>query len=84
MAIRTIVVYPDRVLLEPTRSVEVFDDELRELVLDMTDTLYAAPGVGLAANQIAVSKRVLIVDLTAGEKPDQLFVQLLGLGPPVG
>jgi peptide deformylase len=40
----------------------------------MTDTMYAAPGIGLAANQIGVSKRLLIVDLTAGEKPDQLIV----------
>ena len=74
MAIRPIVVYPDRALFEPTRPVEEFDDELRELVDDMVDTMYAAPGVGLAANQIAVPRRLLIIDLTAGEKPDQLFV----------
>jgi len=74
MAIRPIVVYPDRALLEPTRPVEEFDDELRALVNDMVDTLYAAPGVGLAANQIGVPKSLLIIDLTAGEKPDQLVV----------
>ena len=74
MAIRPIVVFPDPVLLEPTLPVEEFDDELRELVLDMVDTMYAAPGVGLAANQVGVSKRLLIIDLTAGEQPDQLVV----------
>jgi len=74
MAIRPIVVFPDPVLLEPTRPVELFDDELRELVNDMVDTMYAAPGVGLAANQIGVSRSLLIIDLTAGEQPDQLFV----------
>jgi peptide deformylase len=74
MAIRPIVVYPDRVLLEPTPPVDRFDDELRELVDDMVDTMYAAPGVGLAANQIGVSKRLLIIDLTAGEESGQLHV----------
>lgn len=74
MAIRPIVVYPDPVLLQPTLPVELFDDELRALADDMVETMYAAPGVGLAANQIGVSKRMLIIDLTAGEKPDQLVV----------
>jgi peptide deformylase len=74
MAIRPIVVYPDPVLLRPTREVEEVDAEVRTLVEDMRDTMYAAPGVGLAANQIGDSRRICIVDLTAGEQPDSLVV----------
>jgi peptide deformylase len=68
MAVRPIVLYPDPVLLRPTRPVERFDDALRRLVDDMRDTMYAAPGIGLAANQIGVSQRVCVVDLTAGDE----------------
>lgn len=74
MAIRPIVLYPDRVLLQPTEPVEEFDDELRDLVRDMAETMYAAPGIGLAANQIGVGRRLFIVDLSAGEEPDKLLV----------
>ena len=72
MAVRPIVLYPDPVLLKPTRSVEQVDDEIRQLVRDMTDTMYSAPGIGLGANQVGVSLRVCIVDITAGDRPDQL------------
>lgn len=74
MAVRPIVLYPDPVLLRPTREVEEVDDDVRTLVEDMRDTMYAAPGVGLAANQIGDSRRICIVDLTAGEQPDSLIV----------
>ena len=47
---------------------------MRELVCDMVDTMYAAPGIGLAANQVGVARRVCVVDLTAGEQPDALKV----------
>lgn len=72
MAVRPIILYPDPVLLRPTQPVEQVDDEVRELIEDMVETMYAAPGIGLAANQVGVSKRVFIVDLTAGEKPEAL------------
>jgi len=72
MALLPIVLYPDPVLLEPTRTVEHVDDEVRQLVLDMTETMYTAPGIGLAANQVGVSRRICIVDPSAGEAPDQL------------
>ena len=68
MAIRPIVLFPDPVLLRPTREVEVVDDELRALIEDMKETMYAAPGIGLAANQIGLSLRLCVVDLTAGEE----------------
>lgn len=74
MAVRPIVLYPDPVLLRPTRPVETVDDDIRRLVHDMADTMYAAPGIGLAANQIGVDLRVFIVDLTAGEEDGQLRV----------
>jgi len=74
MALRPIVLYPDPVLLTPTQRVETIDDDLRSLVRDMVDTMYAAPGIGLAANQVGVSKRVCIVDLSVGETPGELKV----------
>ena len=74
MPLRPIVLYPDPVLLQPTQPVEKVDDGTRELVRDMVDTLYAAPGIGLAANQIGVRARVCIVDLSAGDRAGELKV----------
>ncbi len=73
MAVRPIVLYPDPVLLKPTSAVSEVDGELRALVGDMQETLYAAPGIGLAANQIGDPRRVCIVDLTAGEQPESMI-----------
>lgn len=72
MAVRPIVLYPDPVLLRPTEPVEEVDDEVRQLVRDMTETMYDALGIGLAANQVGVSLRVCVVDPTGGEEPDSL------------
>jgi peptide deformylase len=74
MAVRPIVLYPDPVLLKPTRKVEQVDDSIRELVHDMNETMVAAPGIGLAANQVGVGLRVCVVDLSAGETPGELHV----------
>jgi peptide deformylase len=74
MAVRPIRLYPDPVLLHPTEPVEHFDEAIRLLVQDMADTMYHAPGIGLAANQIGVALRVCIVDLSAGEEPGRLQV----------
>ncbi len=68
MAIRPIVLYPDPVLLRPTREVDSVDDELRAVIEDMKETMYAAPGIGLAANQIGLPIRLCVVDPTAGEE----------------
>ncbi|GAA4708483.1 peptide deformylase [Pseudonocardia yuanmonensis] len=62
MAVRPIVIFGDPVLHTPTRPVETYDDELRALVADMFDTMAAAHGVGLAANQIGVGLRVFVYD----------------------
>ncbi len=74
MAVRPIVLYPDPVLLVPTKPVERIDDDVRALVRDMIETMYAAPGIGLAANQLGVPLRICVVDLSVGEKPDDLKV----------
>ena len=66
--------YPDPVLLEPTRPVAEVDDDVRRLVEDMRETMYAAPGIGLAANQVGDGRRVCIVDLKAGEPGGSLVV----------
>lgn len=70
MAILTIRLYPDPVLLRPCEPVEAFDDELKRLVWDMFETMYSSSGVGLAANQVGVSRRLLILDPSGGTDPD--------------
>jgi peptide deformylase len=61
-------------LLRATAPVETVDGEVRELVRDMVETMHHAPGIGLAANQLGVSLRVCVVDLSVGEDPDALEV----------
>lgn len=63
MAIRNIVKYGDDVLTKKCRKVEVFDQRLSDLVDDLFDTLYDSGGVGLAAPQVGVLKRVVVIDL---------------------
>lgn len=63
MAIRRIYETPDPVLREISKPVETFDDELKTLVSDMFETMYAAPGIGLAAVQVGVPIRLLVIDL---------------------
>ena len=62
MALRTICVYPNPVLREETEEVTIFDDELKTLVADMWETMYANDGIGLAAPQVGVSKKVIVID----------------------
>ena len=63
MAIRTILEVPDPRLREISKPVDGVDGELRTLIADMFETMYAAPGIGLAAIQVGVPKRVLVIDL---------------------
>ena len=63
MTIRTIIEIPDPVLKQISAPVETFDDGLRTLVADMFETMYDAPGIGLAAIQLGVPLRVLVIDL---------------------
>lgn len=69
MAIRDIVYLGDPVLRTPAEPVEAFDDELRALVDEMFETMYHAEGVGLAAPQIGLSKRLFVVDVRDEEAP---------------
>jgi peptide deformylase len=72
--ILTIVKYPEPVLSKPGEPVTEFDDELRKLVADMFETTYANQGIGLAAPQVGVSKRVTVIDLSMGKDPAQRLV----------
>ncbi|MGD8374589.1 MAG: peptide deformylase [Acidobacteriota bacterium] len=74
MAVLEIVTYPNEVLSTSGERVERIDDEVRELVGDMIETMYAAPGVGLAAQQVGVARQIAVVDVSVGEDPDQLLV----------
>lgn len=75
MAIRPILHYPDKRLRNPGKPVTDFGDELQQLIEDMAETMYAAPGVGLAAPQIGESLRLFIIDTATDEdEPSDLRV----------
>lgn len=76
MAIREILVVPDPVLKLVSQPVDKVDDDLRALMDDMLETMYDAPGIGLAAIQIGVPKRVIVMDLAGPDDPKapQYFV----------
>ncbi|MFN3230972.1 MAG: peptide deformylase [Alphaproteobacteria bacterium] len=68
MAIRPIITAPDPSLKQVSKPVDAVDDDLRTLMDDMLDTMYDAPGIGLAAIQIGVPKRVIVMDLSSREE----------------
>ena len=70
MAIRPIFETPDPILRQISKPVETFDDELRTLVADMFETMYAAPGIGLAAVQVGVPIRLIVIDLQEPEEEE--------------
>ena len=72
MAVLNILRYPDARLHKQAAPVTVFDDALRKLVADMAESMYAAPGIGLAATQVDVHKQVIVVDVS--ERRDSLVV----------
>lgn len=74
MAILPIRIYPDPVLRVKCPEVTEFDAALRKLASDMIETMHAAPGIGLAAPQVGVEKRVAVVDLSVGEDRSQIHV----------
>ena len=69
MALRTVVLYPHPALTTPAEPVTAFDDQLHAFIEDMAETMYHSRGVGLAANQVAVLKRVALVDVAEDGEP---------------
>ena len=69
MALREILTEPNEILRKKSLPVEKVDGELQRLMNDMLDTMYAAPGIGLAAIQIGVPKRVIVLDLSSKDEP---------------
>lgn len=74
MAVLSIRKYGDDILRKPAEPVTEFDDSLQKLIDDMAETMYAAPGVGLAANQIGVARRLMLIDLSVGKRPGEMYV----------
>jgi peptide deformylase len=75
MAVLPILKYGDPVLRARAKEIEPAEiPSLATLIDDMVDTMYAEPGVGLAANQVGVSKRLAVIDLTVGEEPGNVHV----------
>jgi len=74
MAIRDIITYPHPVLRQQAETITEFDEELKTLVEDMADTMYQAPGVGLAANQIGIARRVVVVDRSTQENERNFII----------
>lgn len=74
MAVLPIRKYGDEVLRRPTEPVTTFDEALQRLIDDMVETMHAAPGVGLAANQVGVGRRLAVIDLSAGKRSGEVHV----------
>ncbi len=71
---RKIIVEPDPILRKKCNPVEKVDDEIKKLMKDMLETMYDAPGIGLAAIQIGILKRLVVIDISKDEKKNPLFL----------
>ena len=74
MAILEILQYPDPRLHEPAERVEKIDAEVRRIVDDMTETMYAAPGIGLAATQVDIHKQIIVIDVSEDHSDLRVFI----------
>lgn len=74
MAVLPIVQYPNVALSSRAEPVTEFNEELQQLAADMTETMYAAPGVGLAANQVGVLKRIVVIDVSEDKSDLKVLV----------
>jgi len=74
MALLPILRYPDPRLHKRAAAVAVVDDSIRQLIQDMAETMYEAPGIGLAATQVDVHKRVVIIDVTEDKSDLMAFI----------
>jgi peptide deformylase len=74
--IHTILTYPNPELKKKSATVTIITDEIRNLARDMAETMYAAPGIGLAAPQIGVHQRVIVIDISGKNEPPELIVAI--------
>ncbi|MBR7780183.1 peptide deformylase [Undibacterium rugosum] len=74
MSILNILCYPDPRLHTVAKPVTVFDDKLKQLIADMAETMYDAPGVGLAASQVNVHEQVVVIDVSESNDQLQVFI----------
>ena len=75
MSKRKIVIEPDPILRKKSKTLEKVDDELRKLLDDMLETMYSAPGIGLAAVQVGILKRLIVIDISKDkEKKNPFFL----------
>jgi peptide deformylase len=81
MALREICIYPAPVLRNKTARVERIDSTLDRLIEDMVETMHAAPGVGLAANQVGVPLQLAVIDLSSRENEEQRHPLLVIINP---
>ncbi|MEW6161857.1 MAG: peptide deformylase [Nitrospirota bacterium] len=77
MALLEIKKYPEKILKEKAAYVEIMDGDLQGLIDDMVETMYAARGVGLAANQVGVLKRLCVIDTSTREEEKRLPIVLI-------
>lgn len=83
MALREIRTYPDPVLRNKTSPVDRIDSTLDRLIEDMVETMHAAPGVGLAANQVGVPLQLAVIDLSSREDEEQRHPLLIIINPEI-
>jgi len=76
MSVRDIIKLPDPVLRKKAQPLERVDDEVRQLAADMLETMYDAPGIGLAAPQVAVSRRLIVIDIARDEDEKNPIVMI--------
>jgi peptide deformylase len=74
MALLDILIYPDPRLHTEARTVESIDKRIQTLIVDMSETMYAAPGIGLAAPQVNVTERIIVIDIS--DSKDSLLVMI--------
>ena len=77
MSLLKIYQYPEKVLRQETRKVELFDDNLRQLAQDMAETMYDAPGIGLAAPQVGKSLKLIVVDTSKDPEEQKVFLTMV-------
>ena len=83
MALRQILTEPNKILRQRSLKVSQVDKELQNLMDDMLETMYAAPGIGLAAIQVGVPKRIIVIDISRREKSDEKNNPIFFINPEI-